>query len=320
MTEKDPGLERLTNLTFAFLNAKQLGKQFLTAAWVKRNIAGYPDKSFDKAFQRDRAVLLKVGVPIEAVAGAAIEDGDRVTGYRLQEDEYSLPAVQFTPEEATVLGLAGERGLSGELSVFARSGWTKIAASGATRTFTDPATIGMVGDMQQLKAKTLDHIVQACSTGKRLTFDYSRYQQAEPQQRQLDPWGLVPLRGRVYLVGFDPDRGAVRAFRSTRLAQIRISGQASHPKPEDADLQGIVEDALRIGKELVTARIQVAPGGAPELEAQGEREGKCVVLRDVDKHWLVRECLAAAPDVLVLAPDDLRSEIRAGLVRAQEGH
>lgn len=320
MTEKDPGLERLTNLTFAFLNAKQLGKQFLTAAWVKKNVAGYPDTSFDKAFQRDRAVLMKVGVPIEAVADAAWENGERVTGYRLQEEEYSLPEVQFTPEEATVLGLAGERGLTGEMSVFARSGWTKIAASGATRSFRDPAAIGSVGDMQALKAKTLDQVVGACTGKQRLSFSYTKHQAAEPQRRQLDPWGLVPLRGRVYLVGHDPDKDGVRAFRITRISDIKVSGSATHHEPADADLQAIVETMLRRGQELVFATLRVAPGATPELEAQGRREGERVRVDDVDKHWLIRECLSGAPDVELLEPAELRAEILRGLKSVQEVH
>lgn len=320
MTKKDPGLERLTNLTFAFLNARQLGKQFLTAHWVKRNVTGYPERHFDKAFQRDRAVLMKVGVPIEAIADAAVENGERVTGYRLQEEEYSLPEVRFTAEEATILGLAGERGLTGELSVFARSGWTKIAASGASRTFTDPTTIGAVGDMQALKAKTLDQIVGACAAGHRLTFTYRPHQQAADQQRRMDPWGLVPLRGRMYLVGYDPDREAVRAFRITRVSDIHVSGAAEQRKPQDVNLQDIVETALRRGKELVTATLRVAPGASPELEAQGERVGETIVVEDVDKHWLVRECLATAPEIVLLEPAELRAEIVAGLRQVKESH
>ncbi|QTH58824.1 WYL domain-containing protein [Corynebacterium hindlerae] len=320
MTDKDPGLERLTNLTFAFLNAKQLGKQFLTAAWVKKNVAGYPEKSFDKAFQRDRAVLMKVGVPIEAIAGVAIENGERVTGYRLQEDEYSLPEVQFTPEEATVLGLAGERGLTGELSVFARSGWTKIAASGATRTFTGPTTIGSVGDMQAFKAKTLDQIVSACTGNQRLSFSYRPHSHVDAQHRFMDPWGLVPLRGRMYLVGFAPDRGDVRSFRITRVSDIKVTGVAEHPKPADANLQDIVETALRRGKELVSATLRVKPGTAPELETQGVRDRDKLMVTDVDKQWLVGECLAGAPAVVLLEPAELRDDIRHRLQTVKEQH
>lgn len=318
MTEKDTGLERLTNLTFAFLNAKRLGRQFLTTSWVRRNVDGYADG--EKLFQRDRAVLMKVGVPIEAVADAVVENGEKVTGYRLQEEDYSLPEVSFTPEEASLLALAGERGMTGELSAFARSGWTKIAASGITQQFGDPGAIGTVGDLHLVKAKTLDQVIGACTSGRGLTFDYQQHKQATIQHRRMDPWGLVPLRGRMYLVGFDLDRGAERSFRITRLSNIVTAGPVGHPRPDNTDLQHIVETAMRQGQELVSATLKMSQGVSPELEAQGERRGEEVILRDVEKQWLVRECIAAAPDVIVLTPPDVRDAVIAGITATLEVH
>lgn len=318
MTDKDPGLERLTNLTFAFLNAKDLGRQFLTSAWVRRHVDGYQgrdEESFEKAFQRDRAILTKVGVPIEAVAEGAIEAGKRVTGYRLQEEEYSLPAVSFTPEEATVLGLAGDRGMTGELAVFARSGWTKIAAGGASRELRQQGTFAVTGDITSLKGKTLDLLIGACAQGRSLAFTYTAHPGAEPVTRRLEPWGLVPLRGRMYLVGFDLDRQAARSFRITRVSDFDVTGTSTHSRP-DTDLQQIVEDSLRIGKELVSATIRMPQGAVPELEALGERRGDVVELRDVDKHWLVRTCISNAPEALLIAPVALRDEVIAGLRQA----
>ncbi|MEJ6012278.1 WYL domain-containing protein [Corynebacterium sp. H127] len=316
MTEKDPGLERLTNLTFAFLNASTLGRQFLTAAWVRRNVAGYQnrsDEAFDKAFRRDRLTLTKVGVPIEAIADAAIENGVRVTGYRLQTDDYSLPEVTFTPEEATVLGLAGERGTGGELGVFARSGWTKLAAAGASRDLAGGANFATLGDLSTLSAQTLDLIVRSCNKGARLSFSYRPHASAPMEQRSMDPWGLVPLRGRMYLVGHDVGRDAVRSFRITKITEIGASGTAEHPKPTDANLQDIVEESLRRGRELVSARVRVTPGKGTELAEQGDVCGDVVELVDVDRRWLLRACLAHAPHAVVLEPADVRQELISAL-------
>lgn len=313
MTDKDPTLERLTNLTFAFLNAKDLGKQFLTPQWIHSNVADYKDKSdqaFEKAFQRDRATLQSVGVPIESVANL---------GYRLQEEAYSLPEVQFTPEEAAVLGLAGERGLSGELGVFARSGWTKIAASGADRELGKNNSVAALGDGDSLDALTLDRIIKACGRRLRITFDYTAHQQAEPVTRTFEPWGLVPLRGRMYLVGHDIDREASRVFRITRVSNVAATGKAQYPR-QDVNLQKLVEETLRMSREVVSARVRVPADTLPEIESAGVREGDCVVLRDVDKAWLVRTCVAAAPDAVLLEPAELRAEIVEGLRAVRSRH
>ena len=57
-------------------------------------------------FARDRSILAKVGVPIETIARATLDDAP---GYRLNPHNYYLPEVSFTPDEAAVLALAGDK-------------------------------------------------------------------------------------------------------------------------------------------------------------------------------------------------------------------
>ena len=40
MTEEDRQIERLTNLTFAFLGAEKAGRQFLTGEWLRGHVKG----------------------------------------------------------------------------------------------------------------------------------------------------------------------------------------------------------------------------------------------------------------------------------------
>lgn len=332
MSERDPGLERLTNLTFAFLNAEQMNNKFLTAPWVRAHVAGYEDMNdaaFNKAFKRDRQVLARVGVPIETIAEYAAPDGTIHPAYRLSAEKYALPPVQFTEAEATVLGLAGDMGMTKELAAFARSGWTKIAASGATRELSLGADYTTVGDINTISAQALDVILRACSTGKRLTFAYTPSPEQPAQQRTMDPWGLVPLRNRLYLVGFDLDRDAVRVFRINRLNDFARDGNATHPAPTGTNLQSIVEASLRRGRTLIDALVAVRPDSAPELqdllapapaEAPGLPGYAVWQLHDVDRGWLIRYAAAHAPDVLVVAPGDVQAEVRAALSAVFDAH
>ena len=77
----DEAVERLTNLSFALQGAANSGgSPDRSAAWIRRHVAGYGDKSgeaFAKSLARDIATLQRAGVPIVHSGG---EDGAR---YRL---------------------------------------------------------------------------------------------------------------------------------------------------------------------------------------------------------------------------------------------
>lgn len=126
---KDVALERIVNLTFAFLRAETQGRHYISADWVIKHVDGYAknsagqirsDAAAHQLFKRDRAALDRAGVPIETIATGA------QTLYRLRTEDYSLPEVTFTPEEATVLALAGQMGLGDELATFLDLGGLKL--------------------------------------------------------------------------------------------------------------------------------------------------------------------------------------------------
>lgn len=303
----DAAIRRLTNLAFAFLGADQRGRRFLTPDWIRAQVPGYEDRSdaaFHKQLGRDIITLRRAGVPVETVQA---ETG---TLYRLQVDDYELPAVTFTPEEAAVLGLAGEMGQAGELGVFARSGWTKLAASGATRDLAEAPVLTAVSDLNRLPSSVLTDVMTATRHKLRIVFDYLPTPTSRPQRRTMDPWGLVPLNDRVYLVGWDVDRAAPRCFRVLRIRGIRRSTDAATHTEPTAPLQEIVEETLRAGRQRVDAVIRVTGGRARELVDGGDiREDGTVALRDVERDWLVRTATGFAPDAVVLEPADVRREV-----------
>ncbi|AKK03135.1 helix-turn-helix transcriptional regulator [Corynebacterium epidermidicanis] len=329
MTEKDPRLERLMNLTFAFLNADRLGKKYLTGKWIHSNVDGYQnlgETAFKKLFARDRRDLLLVGVPIETIAEFRTPDGVVQPAHRLAADDYALPEINFTPAEATVLGLAGDMGMNQELAAFARSGWTKIAAAGAHREL-GGAEFTTVGDIASITAIDLDRILRACSKGLAISFSYQAAADSETQTRHMDPWGLVPLRNRLYLVGFDLDRDEPRSFRINRISDITQSGTATHPKPPAEDLQALVTNSLRRGHQLIDATVAIQPGRARELTEVGTLVARDDIpgydtyeLANVDQGWLVRSAAAHAPFALVLAPQTAREAVIGHLRAVAEAH
>lgn len=309
----DEAVERLTNLSFALQGAANSGgSPDRSAAWIRRHVAGYGDKSgeaFAKSLARDIATLQRAGVPIVHSGG---EDGAR---YRLDASSYQLPPVEFSPEEAMVLGIAGGMGTTGGLSDFSLSGWTKIAASGASRNLSGAPVYTAVNDITRLAPEVITSVLAAVRNRLRITFSYRANPAAEPVRRVMDPWGVVNRDSHIYIVGFDVDRGAPRVFRALRVSDIKRSHHpAEHTVPTET-LQVLVERALQRG-EKVDARLIIPVGKAQELTDAGEKQPDgTVMLRNVDKDWLVRTAAGYAPEVQVVEPGGVRQEV-ISLLRA----
>lgn len=323
MATKRDDLERQINLTFAFLSAESYDRKYLTQSWIHTNLEGYRHLSgdaFRKALRRDLATLRKIGVPIEDHTITSGPDEGK-QAYSLDPEGYELQDIEFTPEEAAVLGLAGEMGQELELGAFARSGWTKIAASGANR---DLGAAGMAvstaGDLRSLSAGDFDAILHARRLGRRIRFAYTRNRTEAPEIRTMDLWGLVPERDRIYLVGHDIDRDQVRCFRITRISQVRVlDDQVDNPAPPATNLQEVVRAQLRRGSELVDAHLIVEKGRAVALTSEGTSLGdNRWLLKDVDRNWLVRTAAAHAPEAVVTQPQDVIEEVIELLTTAHE--
>ncbi|KQB85743.1 helix-turn-helix transcriptional regulator [Corynebacterium lowii] len=306
MSTQSNDVERLVNLTFAFLDAARTGSPYLTGRWLRERVPGYADVSEDtarKRLQRDLRTLAQAGVPLEK----QVHEGTPM--YRLREEEYELAPVEFTPEEAAVLGVAGEMGRSGQLGTFARSGWTKIAASGAQRDLGSLSNAAS-GDWDQLSARTLATLVASISRGRRVEFEYRG-----GSRRVMDPWGVVNHRDRLYLVGYDVERGEPRSFRLLRTSDFSEVGPREH-EAQGRDLQQIVIEALEHHRHRVDAKVRLAPGKAWELREAGEVRGEVVYLRGVDRDWLVRTVASCGPDAILLDDEELRGQVRALLKEA----
>ncbi|MDO5031594.1 YafY family protein [Corynebacterium sp.] len=312
-SKRDNTIERLTNLSFALQGAASDGASpDRSAAWIRKHVEGYQgrsDEAFYKLVSRDVATLQRAGVP---VVQSSAEEG---TLYRLNPEEYQLPAVEFTPEEAMVLGIAGGIGQPGGLGDFTLSAWTKIAASGASRDLAGAPVYTAVNDITRMSPELTTAILTAVRAGLRISFDYRATPSAEPVRRRMDPWGLVTHHSRVYLVGWDADREDTRVFRITRVSNVKRSRQEATHLGAPAPLQEIVEQALQ-RDGTVDAVLRIPQGRALELSEAGARRADGLVeLQGVGRDWLVRTAAGYAPEVIVVEPESVREEIRA-LLRA----
>src|SRR6476646_7874082 len=128
--------ERLVNLVICLLSTRQ----FLSAERIRDAVPGYEapvggsggkaaDEAFKRMFERDKAELRELGIPLETGRNSHFDSED---GYRITRGNYELPPIEFDAAEATAVGLASRLWRSATLGEAARTALMKLRAAGTT--------------------------------------------------------------------------------------------------------------------------------------------------------------------------------------------
>ncbi|MFV2011788.1 MULTISPECIES: helix-turn-helix transcriptional regulator [unclassified Micromonospora] len=302
--------ERLVNLVICLLSTRR----FLTAAQIAATVPGYEHdpsdvrdhEAFQRKFERDKAELRDLGVPLETGAASAF---DSEPGYRIAHREYALPEIPLEPEEAAAVGIAARLWQHAGLAAAASSGLAKLRAAGID---VDPqATLGVE------PVVTVDPAFAALTAAARdrrpVTFDYRVPSGDTPTRRRLQPWGVVCWRGRWYVVGHDQDREATRCFRLSRVVgAVRLTGRAaSFSPPTGVDLISHVARWSDPVERTGVATVLAGPGRAAGLRRGAEScvpgpDGDQLTLRYAEPEALAGQLARYGADVRVLDPPELR--------------
>ncbi|GGM62375.1 WYL domain-containing protein [Longimycelium tulufanense] len=306
--------ERLVNLVLCLLSTRQ----YLTAERIRGIVPGYSDAPSDEAFfrmfERDKAELRDLGVPLETGRNSAF---DPVDGYRIARRDYELGDIDLEPDEAAAVALAVRLWDSPELAGAAHGALLKLRAAGVDVDETAPA---VVEPKVRASEPAFSPLLAAVQAGRAVTFDYRRRMGQDVLRREVEPWGVVSWRGRWYLVGHDRGRGATRCFRLSRiLGEARAIGpEGAVRRPPDVDLLQIVAGEDEPAPPTSTARLWVAAGRAQGLRRRAkpvrpaELAGEPGDLVEVDLRFSDTAAAWIAgygPDVVVLEPDTLRKAV-----------
>lgn len=316
--------ERLVNLVLCLLSTRQ----YLTAERIRGIVPGYSDapndEAFFRTFERDKAELRDLGVPLETGRNSAFDLAD---GYRIARRDYELGDIGLEPDEAAAVALAVRLWDSPELSGAARGALLKLRAAGVDVDEREPKAI-------EPKVRTSEPafpvLLAAVQTGRVVEFDYRRSNSPHAQRRTVEPWGVVSWRGRWYLVGHDRDRQARRCFRLSRIVgEPSAVGKAGEvQRPAEVDLLRIVAGSDREHPPATTARLWVEEGRAQGVRRQGKVTGTrelAGVRGDVLELELVYPESAASwiagygPDVVVLEPETLSKAVYEAHLGAASG-
>jgi len=303
--------ERLLGLVVCLLATSR----YLTAEQIRDAVPGYPENEdlFKRMFERDKEDLRDLGVPLETGLNHPFDDE---AGYRIRQQEYELPELRLEADEAAVLGLAARVWRRAELAGAAAGALLKLRAAGVE---TGDARQGIEPRLTAPEP-SFGMLWEAVRDRRPVTFPYRAAGRSEAQQRTLEPWGVVNRRGRWYVAGWDPMRGATRVFRLSRIAgEVRFSGPArSVTVPDGVDVRELVRDWDPAPGTEQTAELRVRTGGGVGLRRgayvrPGPDGWDLVTSRYRDVGWFADNLAWFGADVVVLEPPDLREAVIARL-------
>jgi proteasome accessory factor B len=259
-------------------------------------------------FERDKAELRELGVPLETGRNSAFDSED---GYRIARRDYELPEISLAPEEAAAVGLAARLWQSAGLAEAARGALLKLRAAGIEL---DP--VGELDVQPRLDAteEALYPCLDAVQSGRAVAFVY-RKPDGSTERREVEPWGVVSWRGRWYLVGHDRGRDAPRCFRLSRVTgAVRPVGPEQAVKvPTGIDLVGYVA-AWDPGERRGLARVLARPGAATGLRrmsrvVESGADGDVLETRYTDPEWMADRIAGHGAAVVVLDPPEVRDAV-----------
>ncbi|MYT29836.1 MULTISPECIES: WYL domain-containing protein [unclassified Streptomyces] len=272
------------------------------------------DDAFNRMFERDKDDLRELGLVIETVDGI---DGE--VGYLARRDSNRLPPITLDAEESAALGLAAKVWQQARLAGAASGALQKLRAAGMPLAGEpDEPDAGPPHSALEPRIPTheaaFEPLMLACRDRRPVVFDYRKSNAAHPEPRHVEPWILECWRGHWYVAGWDRDRGAERVFRLSRITgKVRSrQGKFTAPVPDHVTVRETVE---RWAGETATgtARIKLRTGHGYPLRARAlavrELDGDWDELEIPYGHGLDAWLVEFGPDVVVLAPAELRAEV-----------
>ncbi|MCX4750164.1 WYL domain-containing protein [Kitasatospora sp. NBC_01287] len=305
--------ERLMNLALCLMNTRRpLSKRELresVEAYREAWQSGSED-AFNRMFERDKDDLRELGLVIDVDENTL--DGE--AGYLARRDRNRLPEIALDAEEAAALSLAAKVWQQARLSGAASGALQKLRAAGVP--FTEDAAEGRTALEPYIPVReaAFEPLLLAARDRRPVAFDYRKAGAAVSEPRSVEPWALECWRGHWYLAGWDRDRSAVRVFRLGRITgKVRSRSAAfTAPVPEHVDVRAYVATFAGEGA-TASATVRLRRGAGFPLRTKAQ------TVRQLDEEWdeleipyghgLGADLAEYGPDLVVLAPEELRADV-----------
>jgi proteasome accessory factor B len=295
---------------------------------------GGSEEAAIRKFERDKAELLELGIPVRWQA----QDEDLPAGYVIERDEFYLPNLELAPEDLALLYMAGSAALAqgafpyakdlahalNKLSFAARAPGASETAALAARQLSGDGESARPGDGGPL-ARKREELSAAVMAKKRVHLVYQGAERGAATERDVDPYGLYQSGGAWFVVGHCHLRKDVRTFHLARIAELTVNAAAPRTRdfvvPETFQLGALAtretwEYAVH-APERCTVRLEapVSPDArasfGPRAVVREQESGATVELTVTNGEALVRHVLALGERAQVVSPPRWREKARA---------
>lgn len=318
--------ERLMNLVIMLLVARTP----VTKDRIREVIEGYqgsPDEAFEKMFERDKAELRALGIPLELAAIDKYFDDE--LGYRIARDSFELPEIDLEPDELAVLGLAARVWQHAGLAATTSHALVKLKAAGYE---VDREALDVLQPRVEADDPAFDTVLQFTISRTPITFEYRRPSDRTATQRHLEPWAVVTSRERWYVVGQDLDRGEPRMFRLSRIVGdvAKAGNPGSFEVPAGTDIR-VLTSSLTPRRPTSKASVLAHQGSAVLLRRRATQVEYGVPGPDGTSEWdrlevptystadFAGEVVAHLGEVVAVKPPELRELVIARLTALAGG-
>lgn len=340
-------LRHRAGLTFEDLAREVPGYRNALAAPGAREV------SVKRTFERDKAELKALGVPVETLG----TEGDEDARYRVRPTDFYLPYLAV----ATPRGLEAPRHEQKHwyhavktLAFLPDELLTIADAAARARQLGDPALRADVDSAMRKLAFDLPldgvvgndapHIVQpraaadpatlealgaALLQRKRIVIRYHTIETDERAERRVEPWGLFWSNAHWYLAARDADKDALRNFRVSRIESVETENTKTatpdYEIPEAFDLREHARakqpwelgdgDAAEVVVELRRGTGAVMAAGALGAAVDGAPNRRRFAVRrpDAFARWLLSFAGGAVPVSPPSMVEEYRRQVEATL-------
>jgi len=271
-----------------------------------------------RTVRRDVTRLRDLGYPVLAAPG-------RFGGYQLGPGG-ALPPLLLSDDEAVAVAIglraAANGGVIGiedaALAALAKLEQVLPVPLRERLQALHAATVPLVGGSgPSVDPDALVLVAQGCRRLERLRFQYLDGS-GQHSERSVEPFRLVPVRRRWYLVARDRDRDDWRTFRVDRIQDPVLTGHR-FVRTEEPDAAAMVAEGLAVGAYSLQATVVLL---VPHREAAAEiprtvgslephEDGTLLRIGGSDLRWLATYLAALPFGFRVLDPPELRDELRA---------
>jgi proteasome accessory factor B len=295
-----------------------------------------------RAFERDKADLLDLGVPIRYVTpdeDDSLEDG----GYVIDLKRFKMPEVRLTPDEISALVLAASVAHAmpgGAYPKIVDLALKKLAfdlpelpdtPTEFPRPAHNPPTVLVHFPERNVPAREglgeiFATLEAATRQRKRVTLTYQTAATGMVSRRELDPYAMVYREGAWLVVGWCHLRKEIRSFRVDRIHEAVMAPKPKSPdfeRPADFDVKAYAtrspwtfasEPPEEIQLALLAEAAEVAnedfgPTAVKRIEKTPGGERTLITFDCTNPEFAVSRVLAAKGAIRIMRGDKLRARL-----------